>query len=229
MVGIRTRLRSRGPSVPWASWSSDGKRLSCLTKKGIRIVDPASGKVLRKIPRQGVYQQLFRSPDGKWFCGVTNHFGENWTVARIDVATGQINAVHKFRSCTPDWFGDSKGLIFSHRPGNQEGYGFTQLWMTDGDGKDSQLVYGQDGRHIYGGALSPDDRYVLMTAGPKDGSGADKDGGAIGIMRLADVPTIGGASEALRKVHGKTKDGPVVWLSKGWEPHWTYANVGGGK
>ena len=214
---------------PWASWSPDGKRVSCLTKKGIQVVDLATRKVLSKIPRQGVYQQLSWSPDAKWFCGVTNHFGESWTVARINVSTGQINAVNQFRNCTPDWFYDSKRLIFSHRPGNQKGYGFTQLWMADGDGKNSKLIYGQDGRHIYGGALSPDDRYVLMTAGPKDGSGSEKDGAPMGIMRLADAPTIGGESKALRKVHGKTKDGAVLWLPTGWEPHWTYANVGGGR
>ena len=51
-----------------------------------------------------MYQQLFWSPDGKWFCGVTNNLGEMWTVARMDAVTGEINAVNTFQNCTPDWF-----------------------------------------------------------------------------------------------------------------------------
>lgn len=210
---------------PWAAWSPDGKRISCLTKKGIQIADLTTKKIARKMPRQGVYQQLFWSPDGKWFCGVSNYLGENWTVGRIDVKSGKINAVNSFRNCTPDWFHDSKRLIFSHRPGNQKGYGFTQLWMAGGDGKNRRLVYGQNGRHIYGGVMSPDDKYVLFTSGPKDGAGAEKAGAPMGLMRLADAPTIDGESKALRKIHPRTKDGPVLTLPIGWEPHWTYAEA----
>lgn len=225
--GTEPIVHGKEGEFPWASWSPDGRQISCLTQQGILIVDLATKKIVRTIPRQGTYQQLFWSPDGKWLCGVTNHLGESWTVARIDVATGAINAVNTFRNCTPDWFPDSKRLIFSHRPGNQAGYGYTQLWMADGDGKNRSLVYGQDGRHIYGGLVSPDGKYVLFTSGPKDGSGAEKAGAPIGIMRLADAPTIGGESKALRAVHGKTKDGPILWGPTGWEPHWTYTDVRG--
>ena len=42
-------------------------------------------------------------------------------------------------------------------------------------------------------------------------------------------PTIGGESKALRKVHGATKDGPVLVLPDGWEPHWTYCELGAAK
>jgi hypothetical protein len=48
----------------------------------------------------------------------------------------------------------------------------------------------------------------------------------MGLMRLADAPTIGGESKALRTVHPNTKDGPVLKLPVAWEPHWTYAEVG---
>lgn len=215
---------------PWASWSPDGRQIACLTKKGIEIVDLETRQVVRKMNRRGYYQQLFWSPDGKWFCGVTNHLGEDWTVGRMSVETGEINAVSSYQNCTPDWFPDSKRIIFSNRPANQEDkYGFTQLWMADGDGKNRRLVYGEDGRHIYGGLVSPDGAYVLFTSGPQDGSGADKAGAPMGIIRLADTPMITGPSRALRKLHPNTKDGPVLWLPMGWEPHWTYADVGGKK
>lgn len=206
---------------PWASWSPDGKQIACLTKKGIQIVDLATRKVTRELPRKGMYQQLTWSPDGKWFCGVTNHLGELWTVARMDAAGGGINPVNTFQNCTPDWLADSKRIIFSHRPKGQEGYGWTQLWMADGDGSNRRLLYGQDGRHVYGGATSPDDTYVLFTASVADGGESEKNGAPMHVIRLADTPMITGESKDLRKLHPHTQNGPLLTLPTGWEPHWT--------
>jgi len=213
---------------PWAAWSPDGRKIACLKPKGIEIVDLATKKVVRTLPRKGIYQQLFWSPDGKWFCGTANNLGENWNIARMNVETGELNAVHTFRNCTPDWFPDSRHIIFSNRPADQpgnKGHGWTQLWMADGDGKESRLIYGEDGYHIYGGALSPDGKYVLLTKTREDGGGSERSGGPICVMRTADAPTIGGKSSELRKVHPDTKDGPVLQLRRGWEPCWTYKEI----
>jgi len=217
---------------PWASWSPDGSQIACLTKKGIQIVDLATKEIVREIPRQGIYQQFFWSPDGKWFCGVANHLGESWTVVRMNAETGELNPLRKFQNCTPDWFPDSMRIIFSSRPAGQkvnDGYGYTQLWMVDGDGSNARLIYGEEEYHIYGGALSPDGQYVVFTKGLKDGSGAEKAGAPIAIMRLSDAPSIGGESKELRGIHPQTKDGPVLVLSDGWEPCWTYAEIGNAK
>ena len=43
------------------------------------------------------------------------------------------------------------------------------------------------------------------------------------LIRVADAPIIGGESKALRKVHSKAHDGPVLPLPEGFEPHWTYS------
>ncbi len=230
--GSRPEPVGEDKQFPWASWSPDGKQIACLTLKGIEIVDLATKNVVRKLPRSGVYQQVFWSPDGKWFCGVANHLGEMWAVARLSAATGQLNAVHRFQSCTPDWFPDSERIVFSSRPGGQPGgggYGWTQLWMADGEGKKSQLVYGEDGRHIYGGGLSPDGKYVVFSRGLVDGGGSESSGAPLCLMRLSDAPTIAGQSKDLRKVHPRTKDGPVLPFGEGWEPCWTYADVGAAK
>ena len=85
---------------------------------------------------------------------------------------------------------------------------------------------GEDGKHIYGGAISPDGKYVLFTPAMTD---AGIETGLISIMRLADAPIIRGESVALRKLHPEAKEGVVLELTKGWEPHWTYAALGGGK
>ena len=172
-----------------------------------------------------MYQQLCWSPDGKYFCGVANT-GEMWTVARMDARTGKLNAVRKFQNCTPDWFPDSQHLILSSRPAGQEGSGWTQLWMARGDGTGQRLVYGQDGYHIYSGALSPDAKYVLLSKCRDDGGGSEKTGAPIYIVRLGDTPMITGKSKALRKVHPNTKDGPLLFFANGWEPYWTYAEIG---
>ena len=217
---------------PWASWSPDGKQIACLTKKEIQVVDLATKEVARTFPSQGIFQQLHWSSDGKWFCGVANYAGEAmWTIVRMNVRTGKLNPVHKFFNCTPDWFPDSKHIIFSSRPAHlheesQGYYGWTQLWMADGEGKNQRLVYGEDGFHIYGGALSPDGKYVLFTKCPVDGAESKLPGAPIFIMRLADAPTIGGESTKLRKKHPNTKDGAVLRLpQQGWEPSWTYAEI----
>jgi len=213
---------------PWASWSPDQKQIACLTKKGIEIVDLSNKQVVRRIPRKGIYQQLYWSPDGKWFCGTANHAGMSWTIVRMNIETGALNPVRAFQNCTPDWCPDSEHIIFSTRPANQpgaDGYGYTQLWTAKGDGTDDHLAYGEDGFHIYGGAMSPDAQYVLFTKGPKDGSGADKNGAPMCVMRTADIPSIGGASPDLRQLHPNTKDGPALQLEYGWEPHWTYAEI----
>ena len=216
---------------PWASWSPDGKQIACLTLKGIQIVDLESKKVVREFPRKGIYQQLFWSPDGKWFCGVANT-GMMWTIVRMSAESGELNVVHEFQSCTPDWFPDSTRIIYPSRPAGQpgnNGYGFTQLWYSDGDGKDAKMIYGQDGFHIYGGALSPDAQYVLFTRCPQDGGGSESSGAPICIMRMADGPAIAGASPDLRKVHPEAKEAPVLQLVDGWEPCWTYAETGAQK
>lgn len=74
--------------------------------------------------------------------------------------------------------------------------------------------------------MSPNGAYVLFTRSLTDGG---LNTAEMAIMRAADAPTIGGESKALRKVHPKTKDGAVLLLGPGWEPHWTYANAGGGR
>jgi hypothetical protein len=103
------------------------------------------------------------------------------------------------------------------------------LWMADAEGKKKSLVYGEDGRHIYGGDISPDGRYVHFTGNMREDSDASGSGAPMGLMRLNDTPTIGGESKALRKLHGATKDGPVLLLPDGWEPHWTYHELGAAK
>ncbi len=229
---------------PWASWSPDGKQISILTRRGIQIVDLATKKVVRTLPRKGMYQQLFWSPDGKWFCGVTNALGESWTVARLNAETGEINGVRKAADtteetapdpnpvgwmgaeCTPDWFPDSKHILFSHRPRAREGRSWTQLWMAQGDGKRQRMVYGEAGRHIYGGTLSPDAKYILFSRVWMDGGGGLLSGTHMGLARFPDGPSIGGKNKQLmRSQYPDSKDAVVLELPLGWEPTWTYADL----
>jgi Tol biopolymer transport system component len=160
--------------------------------------------------------------------GVANSFGASWSVAKLELATGEATPVHKVDCCTPDWFPDSRAIIFSWRPPKQKsnpGYGWTQLWRTDLDGKMPQLVYGEDGRHVYGGQVSPDGKYVLFTGNMQEDGDPGNAGAPMGLMRLSDGPIIEGASEALRTVHPQTQDGPVLVLPAGWEPHWTASEL----
>src|SRR5262249_8971447 len=151
---------------PWASWSPDGAQVACLSIKGITLVDTATQRVIRTIPRKGFFQQMTWSPDGRWFIGVANSFGTSWSIARMEVPPGAAGPVSRVDCCTPDWFPDSNHVIFSNRPPGQRennGNGWTQLWMADLEGTSRKLIYGEDGRHVYGGCVSPDSKYVLFT------------------------------------------------------------------
>jgi len=213
---------------PWASWSPDGTAIVCLTPKAIQVVDIATKKLVREMPRKGIYQQLFWSPDGKWLTGTGNHQGESWTVVRMNAETGDTNAVHVFQSCTPDWHPDSQRVIYSSRPGGQKtngGYGWTQLWQANGDGSEAKLLFGEDGVHIYGGALSPDSKFIIFTKSHMDGGGSESSGAPMCIMRATDAPIIQGKSPDLRALHPISKDGPVLELVPGWEPSWTLHEI----
>jgi len=213
---------------PWACWSPDGTQIACLTKKGIQLIHLSSKEVVHQFPRQGIYQQLAWSPDGRWFCGTANHGGEYWTVVRMNAETGEVNPLRSFQNCTPDWYPDSAHVVLSSRPAGQpgaKGYGYTQLWEVDGDGKNHKLLYGEDGLHIYGGVLSPDGKYLIFTRCPDDGGGSEKSGGTICLIRMKDTPAIGGPSPDLRKLHPDAKTAPLIEIDKGWEPHWTSMEV----
>lgn len=215
-------------ALPWASWSPDGKEFASLSLKGITISDVATGEVRRVIKRSGFFQQLTWSPDGAWFSGVSNSFGTAWSVARMNSSTGGTNAVSTTDNCTPDWFPDSKRMIFSNRHASDIALakpGWTQLWMADADGKNPRLVYAEDGRHIYGGHVSPDGKYVLFTGNPQEDGDPANGGAPMALMRTADAPIVGGDSEALRKRHPEARTGPVLVLPRGFEPCWTYHDI----
>lgn len=225
--------QSLGPagSLPWASWSPDGSHVATLSIKGASFVDVSTGRVERTLPRQGFFQQLTWSPDGKWLLGVANSYGTGWSIARMNAATGETNAVNRVDCCTPDWFPDSRQVIFSWRPPGQKvnnGYGWTRLWMADADGKIRRLVYGEDGRHVYGGHVSPDGKYVLFTGNVEENGDPEHAGAPMGLVRLSDTPIIRGESRELRAEHPQTHDGPVLTLPVGLEPCWTFSELPGG-
>ncbi|MBN1345804.1 MAG: PD40 domain-containing protein [Phycisphaerae bacterium] len=213
---------------PWACWGPEGKRIACLTRQGIEIVEVATKRLLRKLKRKGFYQQLFWSPDGKWFCGTANYLGQQWTIARMNVGTGEVNAVSEAWACTPDWLADSRRVIFAHNPKDvepKEGGGWTQLWVANGDGTNRQAIYAQRARHVYGGATSPDGKYVLMTISVIDGGLSEWSGAPMALMRMSDAPVVGPQSRAFREMYHDAKEGPLLPLPTGWEPHWTYAEA----
>ncbi len=217
---------SYGTDYPWASWSPDGTQLACLTKTGIQMVDISARKVTRKLERKGLVQQLFWSPDGQWFCGTANGLGEQWAIGRMSVMSGAVNRVSDGDcfNCTPDWFPDSKHVIYSK--GHPKTEGWAQLWMADGDGANKHMLYGEIGRHIYGGAVSPDGQYLLFTRSREDLGKVDNSFTTLALMRFQDAPIVGGNSPILHQQYPRAKEGPVLDLSWGWEPHWTFADIG---
>jgi Tol biopolymer transport system component len=227
--GTDAEVFGENGEYPWASWSPDGRQIACLSIEGVSFVDIATRQIVRRLNRKGFFQQLTFSPDGKWLCGVANSFGTGWSVARMNALTGDANAVSRVDCCTPDWFPDSKYLVFSNRPPGQkanDGYGWTQLWMADVEGTDRKLVYAEEGRHVYGGHVSPDGRYVIFTGNIQENGDPGNVGAPMGLMRLADMPVIGGQDGEARSMYPNAKSGPAMKLPVGWEPCWTFFEIG---
>jgi len=215
-----------GSEYNWASWGPDGRRLACLSIKGVRIVDLSTRKTIQELNRRGIVQQLAWSLDGKWFVGTANGLGQYWNIGRISEITGQVNAVSEVDryNCTPDWLPDSQHVVYSRGiiPGIG---GWAQLWAAGGDGREKRLLYAEEGRHIYGGCASPDGKYVLFTRSQQDLGEVDNSLTTMAIIRFQDAPIIAGENEALRKICPGANNGPILQLSMGWEPHWTYAAI----
>ncbi len=211
-----------GRAFPWASWGPDGKQLACLTTKGIQIVDLASRKVVRQLPRQGLVSQLIWSPDGQAFVGTANGLGPFWNIGRLSADGGKIQVMSETDryNCTPDWLPDSQHVVYARGIIPQRG-GRAELWMADPDGRKMRLVYAEESRHIYGACSSPDGRYLLFTRSVEDLGQVDQAGTTMAIIRRSDTPMRGDASEVVRKRIPAAPRGPRLDLGPGWEPHWT--------
>lgn len=225
--GSNPAVQGEEGEFPWASWSPDGRQIACLYKREgkIRIFDLATRKPVRELPRQGIFQQLFWSPDGKRLCGTANLDGQDWNIVSLELSTGKTTLLSRVVNCTPDWFqGDPDRVIYSNRtPGLGNEYGWTMLMQATTNGKSRTLIYGERGRHIYYGCTSPDDQYAIFSVPESDG-GTDA---AMAIVRLADSPIIvPGDYQELKALYPNAKSGPVLRLPlTGFEPHWTYAAI----
>jgi Tol biopolymer transport system component len=218
-----------GRGFPWASWGPDGTQLACLTREGIAIVDVDSRRVLRRLSRRKIVQQLTWSPDGRSFAGTANGLGPYWNIGRLNAETDRIIAVSETEryNCTPDWMPDSRGILYS-RGITPEASGWAELWLASVDGKERHRLYAEEKRHIYGGCVSPDGKYLLFTRSEVDLGRIDNSRTSLAIIRLSDTPMIGGEGGKAREKDPSARRGPILDLSWGWEPHWTYAAVGGG-
>jgi Tol biopolymer transport system component len=141
----------------------------------------------------------------------------------MDARSGELNRVSDGNcfNCTPDWFPDARRVIFSK--GHPLTEGWAQLWVAEGDGGGKRLLYGEIGRHIYGGAVSPDGKYVVLTRSREDLGRVDHTQTEMALIRLEDTPIVAGSEGVLHRQYPGAKGGPVLDLSSGWEPHWTSA------
>ena len=120
---------------------------------------------------------------------------------------------------------DSRSILYSRGIVPETG-GYAELWMAGGDGKERRMLYAEEKRHLYGGCASPDGKYLLFTRSEVDLGQVDNSRTSMAIIRMADTPMVGGdGGEASRKTYPAARRGPILDLSWGWEPHWTYAEI----
>ena len=219
--------RSLGKGHAWSTWSPNGKQLACLTQKAICVFDAVTLAVVRELPRHGIVEQLVWSPDGKAFVGTANGLGPFWNIAWLDAATGEIKALSETEryNCTPDWTPDAQAVVYSRGIIPEKG-GQAELWLADVRTGTRRTLYAEEGRHIYGGCISPDGGYVLFTRSREDLGRVDNSDTTISIIRLRDTPVLGDVGPALRTRFPEAKTGLRLDLPAGWEPHWTKAEIG---
>jgi hypothetical protein len=215
-----------GGDFPWASWGPDGRQFACLRPDGVQIVEVASRKVVRTLPRQGLVQQLVWSPDGKAFAGTANGLGEFWNIGRLTNGVGKINAVSETEryNCTPDWSPDSRHILYSRGIIPRED-GRAQLWVASEDGREQRLLYAEASRHIYGACAAPDGKYLVFTRSVEDLGAVGKSQTTMAVVRWADTPMLGDEDPILRRQFPQAKPARWLDLGPGWEPHWTYAEA----
>jgi len=206
-----------GRQYPWACWGPGGKQVACLLPGGISIVDVATRREVRRLPRRGIVQQLGWSRDGQWLTGTANGLGVAWCVGALNVATTQIRAVTETDryNCTPDWWPDSQSIIYS-RGIVPEADEYAQLWRGFTDVRSPELLVAEEDRHLYGGCVSPDGKYLLFTRSQEDLGEVDIALTTMAICRVQDTPVLIGSG---------TCSGPVLTLACGWEPDWTYTEI----
>jgi Tol biopolymer transport system component len=217
-----TQPVSFGNEFPWATWGPDGKSFAALKPDGIQIVDIATRKTVRKIPRKGLVQQLAWSPDGASFTGTANGLGPYWNIGCLRAGTAEISAVSETEryNCTPDWIPDSRHIVYARGIIPKDG-GRAELWIASADGKEKRMLYAEAGRHIYGACASPDGRHLLFTRSEEDLGRVDHAKTTMALIRVADAPMLGDQDKALRKRFPNAKPVRRLDLGPGWEPHWT--------
>ena len=215
-----------GAGFPWASWGPDSTTISTLTPRGVRIVDVATRKDVRVLPRKGIIEQLVWSPDGRALVGTANGLGPYWNVGTLDLASGKIAAVSETEryNCTPDWMPDSRHVVYSRGtiPAKNER---AQLWIAAAGGQDRRMLYAEGGRHIYGGAPSPDGRYLVFSRTVEDLGRVDHAHTTLAIIRVAETPMLGDENRELRTQFPEARPARRLDLGSGWEPCWTGAEI----
>jgi len=217
---------SLGRDFAWASWGPDSTSLATLAPRGIRLVDVAKRAVFRTLPRQGIVEQLVWSPDGQSLVGTANGLGPYWNIGTLDAVGGKIRAVSETEryNCTPDWMPDSRHVIYS-RGTIPEKNERAQLWITAPDEHGRHMLYAEAGRHVYGGAASPDGRYLVFTRSVEDLGKVNHAKTTMAIVRYAETPMLGDEDAALRKSFPDARSAFRLELGAGWEPHWTAAPI----
>ena len=234
---------------PWATWSPDIKQIACLehNEGTIRIYDFETKKQVKQLPSQGIFQQMYWSPDGKKLCGTAEVKGVKWCIISLDIETQQVTVLTKYFNCTPNWLRDSSGIVNSCRNpewgrkgGKGEPYGNTILMQATIAGPTQALLYADIDGHAYNVFASPDDKYVAFNLGLSEGGtkGNPEKHRCFYIIRRSDAPIIQPGFEELRKLNPNAKAGPVLQPRlAGGRPmvtvfvagDWTYAEIGGGK
>lgn len=146
-----------------AAFSPDGRLLVTAERNAIRIWDPATGEVIRRLPAEGNKYFLLFSPDGRFLISGGAPILGPKSVGVWDVtAERKVIQLNHFRQGIFSVAVSSSGNLFALGGGNYGPGGDISIWTLPAGQERAYVSFGRF--PIDGLAFSPDDRFLAAAS-----------------------------------------------------------------
>ena len=162
------------------TYSPDGKQIICGESGHFRILDAATGELIRTL-EAGVNGWLpVFSPDGMQVAFAVFGAGNSTSLWRIDTAGGQAVALASaaFENYCPTWSPDGNWIAYQS---SAENVG-SEIWIMDRNGGNKRQITSTPGGWSRGPVWSPDGKWLAFVSTPSASTGVEY--GEINVISL---------------------------------------------
>jgi len=188
------------------TYSPDGKQIICGESGHFRILDAATGELIRTL-EAGVNGWLpVFSPDGMQVAFAVFGAGNSTSLWRIDTAGGRAVSLASaaFENYCPTWSPDGNWIAYQS---SAENVG-SEIWIMDRNGGNKRQITSTPGGWSRGPVWSPDGKWLAFVSTPSASTGVEY--GEINMIsvdsgEIHQVTDTGGAIDNWRVTWGPTK------------------------